>query len=50
MEDSLRALLCARLEKVKRAANPFSKLLAVALCLGGKGGTGGPDSDNLTSL
>lgn len=42
--------VCVCLEKVKRTANPFSKLLAVALCSGGNGGPVGPDSDNLTSL
>lgn len=33
----------------KCTANPFSKLLAVALCLRGNSGTRGLDSDNLTS-
>lgn len=35
---------------MKCSANPFSKLLAVELCLGGNGVAGGADGDNLTSL
>lgn len=36
-------------EKMKCTANPFSKLLAVALCLRGNTGSRRLDSDNLTS-